>query len=207
MKHLRNLIIGLLFTLTFPVCVQAEIIPHKIYACSVESVEQTKMEEGNVLKFKAADKYELANDISVEKDSILTVRVKEHIIPKRGKRDGYLKINVVSYTIPSEDDKEIYINDKNIQGKLKLASEIDKKSIVEQTGVYVTEVAMDMPGFSQIYAATKGMIKPNEGQSRLQSMGTNLYNSTGLQYIEKGQDLILNEDSIVEISVKSKESE
>lgn len=116
-------------------------------------------------------------------------------------------MNVESYTIPSENDKEIDITDKAIEGKLKLASNTDKKGIIEQTGAYAAEVALDMPGLSQIYAATKGIVKPNDGQSRLESAGTNLYNSTLLPYINKGQDLILKEDSIVEISVKSKKSE
>ena len=207
MKKFKNLIIALLLTLIIPVYAQAEIIPHKIHACLTESVEQLNIEEGNILKFKTVDEYKLTDDITVENGSVLTIRVMEYIVPKRGKRDGYLKINVESYTIPSENDMVIDIKNKNIEGKLKLASNIDKKGIVEQTGAYAAEVALDMPGLSQIYAVTKGIVKPNDGQSRLESAGTNIYNSTLLPYINKGQDLILKEDSIVEISVKSKKSE
>ena len=167
-------------------------------------MEQAKIENGNILKFKAIEEYKLTKDTSVEKDSILTVQVKEYVVPKRGKRDGYLKINVDSYTVPSKNNEEIDVKDKNIEGKLKLTTNIDKKGIAEQTGVYVAGAALDMPGFSQIYAATKGIVKPNDGQSRLESVGTNVYNSTFLPYMEKGEELVIKEDSMVEISVKSK---
>ena len=207
MKKFKSLIITLLFTLTIPAYANAEIISHKIYASPTETVEQEKMSEGNILKFKATDKYELTNDISVENGSVLTVRVKEYVAPKRGKRNAHLKIYVDSYTIPSEDNKEIEIKDKKLAGTLKLKTSIDKKEVAEMAGLTAAEYALDTTGITQIYYAAKGLIKPNEGESRLKSMGTNLYNSTGLKYIEKGEDLIIKEDSIVEISVKSKASE
>ncbi len=207
MKKFKSLIFALLFTLIIPVYADAEIISHKIYASSTETVEQANMEEGNVLKFKTVDEYKLTNDTSVEKDAILTVRINDYIAPKRGKLNGYLKILVESYTIPSENDKEIDVKDKNITGTLKLTNKINKGEILEKTGAIVAVVALDIPGLSQMYAATKGLVKPNEGETRLKSVGTNLYKSSGLKYIEKGHDLVLKENSLVEISVKSKESE
>ena len=202
MKKLKNTVIAILLTLIIPVFAYADIMPHKIYASPAQAVEQTQMTEGNILTFKAMDEYKLTDNTSVEKDSVLTVRVKEYVGPKRGKRNGYLKINVESYTIPSEDNKEIDVKDANLEGTVKVTDKIDKKAIAEQAGVYAAELALDTPGLSQVYAASKGLIKPNEGETRLKSMGTNLYNSTGLQYIEKGQDMVIKEDSIIVISVK-----
>ena len=207
MKNLKKLILTLLLTLIIPVYANAEIIAHKIIAVPTKAVEQAEMAEGTVLKFKAVDENKLTNDITVETDSVLTVSVKEYVPPKRGKRNGYIKISVDSYTIPSEGNKEIDVKDKNIAGSLKLIVNLDKKEIAEMAGVSAAEYALDATGITQVYYATKGLIKPNEGQTRLQSAGTNLYNSTGLQYIEKGEDLTIKEDSIVELSVKSKGSE
>ena len=202
MKKFKSLILTLSLILIIPVHAQAGILPNKIYASPTQEIEAVKAEEGSVLKFKAIDESKLTDDTIIEKDSVLTVRVKEYIGPKRGKRDGYLNIYVDSYTIPSEDNKEIYIQDKNIEGTLKLKTNIDKKELAEKTGVTVAECALDATGITQLYYATKGLIKPNEGQTRLQSAGTNVYNSTGLQYIKKGEDLVIKEDSTVEISVK-----
>ena len=202
MKKLKNTIFAILLTLIIPAFAYADIIPNKIYASASQVVEQTQMEEGNVLKFKAIDTYKLTENTSVEKDSVISVRVKEYVGPKRGKRNGYLKVNVESYTIPSENNKEIDIKEANLEGTVRVADKLDKKAIAEQAGVYAAELALETPGLSQVYAASKGLIKPNEGESRLKSMGTNLYNSTGLQYIEKGQDMVIKEDSIIVISVK-----
>ena len=50
-------------------------------------MEQAKIENGNILKFKAIEEYKLTKDTSVEKDSILKVLVKESVVTKRVKRD------------------------------------------------------------------------------------------------------------------------
>lgn len=202
MKKFKSLVFALFLMLMIPVYSQAGIISNKIYANPTEEIEAAKQEEGNVLKFKAVDEYKLTKDISIEKDSVITVRVIEYVGPKRGKIDGHLKVYLDSYTIPSENNEEIDIKDKKIAGTLKLKVIIDKTELAEAAGVSAAEYALEATGISQLYYATKGLIKPNEGQTRLQSAGTNLYNSTGLQYINKGEDLVIKEDSIVEISVK-----
>ena len=202
MKKIKSLILTLLLLLLISVSAQAGIISNKICAYSTKNVEAVQMEEGNVLKLKTVDEYKLTEDTSVEKGSVLTVRVKEYIPPKRGKINGYLKIYVDSYTIPSENNKEIDVTDKNIAGSLKIKTNIDKQEVAEMAGLTAAEYALDATGLSQVYAATKGLVKPNEGESRLKSMGTNLYNSTGLQYIKKGEDMVIKEDTLLEISIK-----
>ena len=145
-----------------PVFAYADIIPNKIYASSTKEVEQAQMEEGNVLKFKTIEAYKLTENTSLESDSVLKVRVKEYVGPKRGKRNGYLKVHLESYTIPSEDNKEIDIKEANLEGTVKIADKLDKKAVAEQAGVYAAELALDTPGLSQVYAASKGLIKPNQ---------------------------------------------
>lgn len=202
MKKFKSLFLTLLLLLIMPVYAQAGIISNKIYANPTEEIEAVKQEEGKLLKFKAIEESKLTNDTSVEKDSVITVRVKEYIPPKRGKIDGHLKIYIDSYTIPSQNNKEVDVRDQNLAGTLKLKINYDKKEIAEAAGVSAVEYALDTTGITQLYYATKGLIKPNEGQTRLQSAGTNVYNSTGLQYIQKGNDMVIKEDSVVEISIK-----
>ena len=202
MKKLKNTIIALLLMLIIPAFAQAEVLPSRIFANPTKVVRDAQLEVGNSLTFKTIDEYKLKSHITIEKDSLITVKVNEYVPPKRGKRNGYFKIEVESYTIPSENNQKINVKYRNIEGTLRVTTETDTKGLIEETGVAVAEVALETPGLSQLYAISKGLIKPNEGQTRFESVGTNVYNSTGLQYIEKGQEMVLETDSIVVLSVK-----
>ena len=185
----------------------AEILSHKVYAISHKNIVHEQLEKNSSLQFQTLDKYQISDINFIEKNAILTVKVKEHIHPKRGKRDGYLKINIISYTIPSLNNKIIDAFDTEIYGTLKLTTKKDLKEIAKSAGVSVVGHVLKIPGFSQAVAVSKGLIKPNPDQNRLQSAGTNLYQSTPLTYKDKGKDICIEEDSIVVIKVKSKETE
>ena len=91
-------------------------------------------------------------------------------------------------------------------GTLKLSTPLDKKELAKKAGITIVGQVLKFPGFSQAVAVSKGLIAPNEDQSRLESAGTNLYKSTPLTYSEKGNDLHIEKDSIVVISVKQQEN-
>ena len=80
----------------------------------------------------------------------------------------------------------------------------DIKEIIESASVSLAGKLLKVPGFTQAFATAKGLIKPNEGQSRLKSAGQNLYESTPLTYIKEGEDLEIEPDSIVVIKVNEK---
>lgn len=182
---------------------RAEIIPHTVYAISHNNILKDNLCSGNVLTFTALDNYEISETEYIEENAIIKVKIKEHIRPKRGKRNGYLKIQVISYTVPSKDNKEIHAENRNIYGTLRLSTTKDLKDISKKTGIAITGHILKIPGFSQAIAVSKGLISPNEEQNRLQSAGTNLYKSTPLVYAEKGKDISIEEDSIVIIRVKN----
>ena len=141
--------------------------------------------------------------MTLQKNSSKKIEVKKYNKPKRGKRDGNLKVKVISY----EDlinKKTIDLKDRNILGTLKHSTPKDIKDIIESASVSVAGKLLKVPGFSQAFAAAKGLVKPNEGESRLKSAGHNLYESTPLTYIEEGEDLKIEEDSIVVIKVNEK---
>ena len=198
MKKLLIAIITVL--LLIPQAVMAEVIPHKIYAVTEKAIDGSKLTKDCELTFRAIDNYNVTDKIIIEKNSDLTVKVTDYEEPKRGKRNGYLKIKLISYTIPSINKIEEV--SKNYEGSLRPSTKKDFKEIAEKTGISVAGHFLKFPGFSQAIAVSKGLIKPNKDENRLQSAGKNLYQSTPLTYIEKGKDFNIEADTIVVISIK-----
>ena len=179
----------------------AEVIPHSIYAVSQDEISSADLKEGTIIKLKAIDNYSISKDEIIEKNSEIMVRIVQYSQPKRGKRNGYLKVNLISYEIPSKNEKRM--PKEELIGTLRLSTPKDLKSIAESAGVTVAGHLLKVPGFSQAIAVSKGLLEPNENQSRIKSAGENLYKSTPLVYIEKGKELNIEKDTIVVIKVKS----
>lgn len=197
----------LLFSLfiLFPISVNAKILSYKIYAISHNNIATEHIVPNSILQFQTIEQYLISDTEYVEKNSILKLKVNEYVQAKRGKRDAYLKVALISYTVPSENDETINIENKKLTGTLKLSTPKDVKEIAKSAGVTVAGRILKIPGFSQAIALSKGLIKPNPEQNRLQSAGTNLYESTPLTLAEIGENLCIEQDSIVVIKVKESE--
>ena len=198
-------IITLLFILFLSTITQvnAEIIPNKIYAISSKTINKETIKEGDIITFISLKHCKIIDDIELNERAEITIKVHEYIKPKRGKKDGYLKIKVISYE-DNTTKKHIDLKNRNITGSLKPSTPKDIKEIVESASVSLAGKLLKIPGFTQAFATAKGLIKPNEGQSRLKSAGQNLYESTPLTYIEEGSDIEIEPDSIVVIKVNEK---
>ena len=201
MKKLLSILSLLIFGTALSV--NAQILPHTIYAVSTDEITSENIKTGEVLNFKALDEYSISETEKVEKNAEITVKVLKYTEPKRGKRNGFLKVRLISYEVPSLNEKK-RPNEK-LKGTLKLSTPKDIKSIAKNAGVSVVGHILKVPGFSQALAVSKGLFEPNEDQSRLKSAGQNLYESTPLVYIEKGKDLKIEKDSIVVIKVKTQD--
>ena len=182
----------------------AEIIPNKIYAISSQTINKETIKKDDVITFISLKDCKIIDELEIKEKAEITVEVKEYVEPKRGKKDGYLKIHVLSYEEFPNAHIHTDLSKRNIIGSLKPSTPKDIKEIVESAGVSLTGKLLKVPGFSQAFAAAKGLIKPNEGQSRIKSAGQNLYESTPLTYIEEGEDLEIHEDSIVVLKINEK---
>lgn len=203
---MKKLLITAVLLFMLPVFVSAEVIPHNVYAISHNTIYNNDIEEGKEISFQAIGEYQISEIYSIEENSILKLKIDEYVEAKRGKRNGYIKVHLIEFTIPSEGGRIKNVNNDNIYGTLRLSTEKDMKNIAKSAGVSVVGHILKIPGFSQAIAVSKGLIAPNPEQSRLQSAGKNLYESTPLVYGEKGKELKIEEDSIVVIKLKSKES-
>lgn len=201
MKKFLLIIVLFLYGIT----VQAEIIGHKVYAVSENTIKRTALHKTETLRFKATDDYEISNERIIPQNSIITITFEEYVQPKRGKRNGYINGWLYSYTIPSKDNVEIIVKDEKIAAKIKNATKKDMKEIATNASVSAAGKALKIPVFSQVIAVSKGLINPNENESRIKSAGKNLYESTPLIYVEKGEDIKLKKNSPVLITVKDED--
>lgn len=200
---MKKLLLAILIILLLPFFANAEIIPHTLYAISHNNICSDLLQKNNELSFQSLDRYFISDLEYVERNAIITVRINEYIKPKRGKRDGYLKVKLIQYTIPSEDNKIKDVENMEIYGTLRLSTPRDKKEIAKSAGISVVGHILKIPGFSQAIAVSKGILIPNPDQNRLQSAGTNLYQSTPLTYAEMGDAMEIEEDSIVVMRLKN----
>ncbi len=173
-----------------------DMVSSKIFAVvpipfSAEDVNNNK--EVDLASFSD---YEL-NNISIKKNDKLTIVLDEYVEAKRGKRNAYFKIRLKSVNdVPLED---------NFTGIMKISEPKDIQGIAEKTGAAVTGAVLKIPGFSQGLAVIKGIVSPNENETRIKSAGTNLYQSTPFSYMGKGHDFLIEENGIVILKLKERD--
>ena len=187
MKKYVFLFISLLF-LTLNAAI-ADILPSNVYVVTEKDINHSEINKNQILEFLALDNYGVDDGIIINKGDIVKVKIKDYVKPKRGKRNGYYKIE--------------YIGDNGtLSGTMKVSTPKDLKDIAKSAGISITGHILKVPGFSQAIAVSKGLISPNQDESRLKSAGKNLYESTPLTYIEKGSDFCVEKDGIIVLKLK-----
>lgn len=142
-------------------------------------------DEAHDVRLKVLEENSFENGITFEKDSILTARVTKVIDPKRGKRNGYLIVQPLTYTIPSKGETK-NINEEAWSAKVLGYKPFDVKKSAVGAGLAVA--GHFVKGIGQFYYFGKGVIKPEEGENRLVSGVKNVYENSPLAYIEEGEE-------------------
>ncbi len=184
----------LMIILSTPVFSYAEILPQTIYAITPAHINYKNLTVNKTIELYQINKTECENQNIYEHHELVDITIKEYIKAKRGKRSGYYKI--------------IYKNRNDIkEGTMRASTPKDFENIAKQAGIAITGHILKVPGFSQVVAVSKGLLKPNENQNRLQSAGNNLYQSTPLTYIEKGTEFDVEEDGIVVLKLHTEDKD
>ena len=179
----------LLILLLMPVFAMAEIIPDTIYAVTPNHLCKHNLKENEIIDLYVLKTGQLSDDLNLEQGEKIELKILNYVEPKRGKRSGYFKVE--------------YLGKNVMTGSMKPSTPKDLKAIAEHAGIAVAGQILKVPGFSQAIAVSKGLICPNESESRLESAGKNLYKSTPLTYVEKGSDFEVEPDGVVVIKLKS----
>lgn len=199
---LRKIFILLFIFVCFQANVFAEILSHKIYAVSNQVINSSDIKKNDVYTFQTIDRCKISSEEYIENGAFVKIAVKKIIPAKRGKRDEYLKIQMLSYTNPLERNEIINVEKKAVTGTLRLSEEKDLDDIRNKAGISVVGHILKLPALTQVVAVSKGLINPNEDETRIVSAGKNLYESTPFTYVEKGNALNIEPDSILVIKVK-----
>ena len=187
MKFLKLLCAAFLL-MFIPLSSRAEVLPDVVYAVTPEHISAENISVNDEIDLYVIKTGKLSEELGLENGDKIKVTVLSSVKPKKGRRNGYLKIR---YT-----GKEVMF------GKLKMSEQKDVKDIVLAAGGTIAGLVFQIPGLHQAAAVSKGIIAPNENQTRIESAGKNLYESTPLKYAETGREFDAPENSIVILILK-----
>ena len=114
---------------------------------------------------------------------------------KRGKRNGYLVVEPVSYSIPSKGNETLNINEEYWVANVVGYKPFDVKKAAFSAGL--SAAGYFVKGIGQIYYFGKGIISPNEGEGRLKSGAKNVYENSPLAFIKEGEEINIQKGDIL----------
>ncbi len=162
----------------------------------VESLESFSFDnDKSTVKFKVIEENTFDNGIVFEKDSIVTAHVMKVVEAKRGKRNGYLVVEPVSYSIPSKGNETLNINEEYWVANVVGYKPFDVKKAAFSAGL--SAAGYFVKGIGQIYYFGKGIISPNEGEGRLKSGAKNVYENSPLAFIKEGEEINIQKGDIL----------
>jgi hypothetical protein len=110
--------------------------------------------------------------------------------------------------------KYVMIDDRKLSGRtttIKFTNKEDikqnlkqnKKEYMKKAGAAVGKKALTTiaPGSEQLYQISKGLIKPEEGKSRLESATGNVIEESPLKYLKKGAEINIKEGDIITLKM------
>ncbi len=198
-KILRKVILTVFLTLTCTMGANAniDVVPANVYAVVQSPFDYHEIQKNDVIDLIAFKDCGL-NEYVINRGDKLSIVLNKYVKPKRGKRNGYYKITLSE--INSGKIKTVY------QGTMRISEPKDLSEIVEKAGITIVGAALKVPGFSQSIAIAKGIVSPNEDQTRLKSACHNLYESTPLPLVKRGDDFSVETDAIVVLRLRERNS-
>ena len=159
----------------------------------VESLSSMSIYEDNQsLRARVIDDTKLKNDIVLQKDSILDSKMIEIIPPKRAKRNGYLIIEPVVYIY---DNLVIPIKSEELRAKVTYYTKPDYKKKVKDAAIGAG--ASFIKGGQYVARFSEGVIKADEGESKVKSGFENLYQNSVISYIGKGKEINIKKGDLL----------
>lgn len=141
---------------------------------------------------KVLEAAEFTDGTTLEEGAVLNGKIIKAVEAKRGKRNAYIVIQPVSYTIGNTVKT---IEDKNLEAKVVGYSKKDYKKMGLDAGLAVG--GYFVKGLGQIFYFSKGLIMPDDGKSRVSSAIHNVYENTPFVYIEKGEEVEIEEGDML----------
>ena len=177
---MKKIVLTFIFLLLLaPVCEAKNV---KVKVISLSDID--KYSNTQSLRARVVEDTKLKNDVTLQKDAVLDSKMMEIVPPKRGKRNGYVIIQPVVYIY---GDYVIPIKDQELRAKVTYYTEPNYKKAATEAVIGVG--ASFVKGGKYIAHFSEGIIKPEEGESRLKSGFDNLYENSALSCIGKGKEM------------------
>ena len=190
----KNILLSILFLFCISLPVRA--FDDTSNKAVVESLESFSFDnDKSTVNFKVIEENPFDNGIVFEKDSIVTAHVMKVVEAKRGKRNGYLVVEPVSYSIPSKGNETLNINEEYWVANVVGYKPFDVKKAAFSAGL--SAAGYFVKGIGQIYYFGKGIISPNEGEGRLKSGAKNVYENSPLAFIKEGEEINIQKGDIL----------
>ena len=163
-----------------------------VYALNVvvESLDNIENNTAQNIYFsaKVLERAEFKSGLILDTNDIIEGIVTKSVEAKRGKRSGYI---IIHPQILYSKGKSLTIDNENLEAKVLAYSKSNWKEKGAKAGLSagLTVGSHYVPGLSQIFYFSKGLINPYENKTRLESALTSVYENSPFVYIEKGEDL------------------
>ena len=142
----------------------------------------------NTIKMKLLKDTQTPNGEILQRGAILEGKLIDIEFAKRGRRDGYLVVQITKYITPL--NMEISVDNPNAIAKVKRLKEIDLQDTALSTGA--TVAGFFVKNISYPINFTRGVISPYKGKNRLESGVQKAYEKSMLTYISAGDDINLS---------------
>lgn len=134
------------------------------------------------------------NGVVIENGSIIKGQAVEIVDAKRGKRDAYIVLKPISYTVPSKGTIKEF-EDADWLADVIGYKPFDAKSVAMSAGT--TVAGYFIKGIGQVFYFAKGVISPQEGENRLKSGAISVYENSPLSLIEEGENINIKKGDLL----------
>lgn len=144
--------------------------------------------ENSSFSAKVLERAEFDSGIVLNTNDEIKGTVIKTVEAKRGKRAGYI---VIQPEAIYREGTKLPIEDENLEAKVVGYSKTDWKQMGKNASLSagLTVGSHFVPGLSQMFYFSKGLLTPSEDESRLTSGVKSVYENSPFAYLEKGQDL------------------
>lgn len=163
----------------------------------VESLDNIDKNDNNkIFNAKILEDASLDSEIIFSKDAILKAEIVKKVDAQRGKRSGYIVIRPLSLEYNGQEET---FEGKNIEAKVQGYSKKSWKDVSVKAGVSagLKVGSRYIPGFSQAFYFSKGLIKPAEDKTRLESAISSVYENSPFVYVNKGEEIDIDKGDML----------
>lgn len=149
----------------------------------------------NNLSVRVVETKEVKDGYTIKKGTVINSRVIEVTDPKRGKRNARVILQPTNIKVPDKKGRMLH-------AKITPYKKMNKKEAAQKGAV--STAGFILPGFAQLFYFGKGFANPEKGKSRMASGGRCAYKNSPLVYVEKGEELYIQNGDYLKMKIYHK---